>query len=75
MLTLKQVAVAIDDTTRRPRGWLLLGAPHQGQGRDARFDKECLVSWCEAGAEDARAAGDPENAGRWQGYVDRLRAA
>ena len=39
MLTLRQVAAAIDDTTRRPRGRLLLSAPHTGQGRDARFDR------------------------------------
>ncbi|GJD87194.1 hypothetical protein BHAOGJBA_0694 [Methylobacterium hispanicum] len=75
MLTLKDVAAALGGSTRRPRGWLLLGAPHTGQGRDVRFDRNALVAWCEEGAEGSRAAGDIETFARWRGYADQLRSA
>lgn len=71
MLTRREVAQALGEPSYRVRGFILLGAPHEGQGRDVAFDPMTLAAWCEA---EARLSCDRDAASRWHQRALRLAA-
>ncbi|GJD97496.1 hypothetical protein [Methylobacterium iners] len=70
-LTRRELSHVLAEPHYSVRGLMLLGAPHEGQGREAVFSPMTLASWCEA---EARRTGDREAAARWHRRALRLAA-